>query len=87
MKLSRTLRVGVCVILLLGWLHATAQTTATAATPLTMQQAVELALRQNPTLLAAQRNLESIRAEEISAGTAAESGVQPERHGHYSAGK
>ena len=67
MKLSRTLCVGVCAFLLLGWLHATAQMTATAATPLTMQQAVEMALRQNPTLLAAQRNLESIRAEEITA--------------------
>ena len=68
MKLSRTLCVGVCVISLFGWFGATAQTTATTSAPLTMQQAVELALRKNPTLLAAQRNLESIRAEEITAG-------------------
>jgi len=33
-----------------------------------MRQAVALALRKNPTLLAAQRNLESTRAEEITAG-------------------
>jgi cobalt-zinc-cadmium efflux system outer membrane protein len=68
MKLSRKLRGGVCVFLLLCWLRATAQTTATISPPLTMQQAVELALRKNPTLLAAQQNLESIRAEEITAG-------------------
>jgi cobalt-zinc-cadmium efflux system outer membrane protein len=36
--------------------------------PLTMQQAVALALRKNPTLLAAKQNLESTRAEEITAG-------------------
>ncbi|MFZ0518802.1 MAG: TolC family protein [Acidobacteriaceae bacterium] len=68
MKLSRTLRVGVCMILLFGCLGATAQMTATTSTPLTMQQAVALALRKNPTLLAAQRNLESTRSEEITAG-------------------
>ena len=68
MKLSRKLRGGVCVFLLLGWLYATAQTTATVSAPLTMQQAVELALRKNPTLLAAQQSLESTRAEEITAG-------------------
>ncbi len=68
MKLSRTLRVGVYVCLLLGWLHATAQTPKPPATPLTMQQAMAMALRTNPTLLAAQRNLESTRAEEITAG-------------------
>jgi len=68
MKLSPTLRGGVCVFLLLCWLHVTAQTTATVSAPLTMQQAVALALRKNPTLLAAQRSLESTRAEEITAG-------------------
>ena len=68
MKLSRKLRGGVCVFFLLGWLHATAQTTATVSAPLTLQQAVALALRKNPTLLAAQQSLESTRAEEITAG-------------------
>lgn len=56
------------MILLFGCLGATAQMTATTSTPLTMQQAVALALRKNPTLLAAQRNLESTRSEEITAG-------------------
>ena len=68
MKFSRTLSVGVCVLLLLRWQLATAQTPNTPMTPLTMQQAVALALRKNPTLLAAQRNLESTRSEEITAG-------------------
>ena len=67
MKLSPNIVCESLHIYATGWLHATAQMTATAATPLTMQQAVEMALRQNPTLLAAQRNLESIRAEEITA--------------------
>jgi outer membrane protein, heavy metal efflux system len=56
------------MILLFGCLGARAQMTATTSTPLTMQQAVALALRKNPTLLAAQRNLESTRSEEITAG-------------------
>jgi outer membrane protein, heavy metal efflux system len=68
MKLSRTSRVGVCVFLLLCWQRATAQTTGPPSTPLTMQQAVALALRKNPTLLAAQQSLESTRSEEITAG-------------------
>lgn len=68
MKLSPTWRGGVCVFLSLCWLHSTAQTTATISAPLTMRQAVALALRKNPTLLAAQRNLESTRSEQITAG-------------------
>ncbi len=68
MKLSPTMNVGVCVLLLICWQCATAQTADTLPTPLTLQQAVALALRKNPTLLAAQRNLESTRAEEITAG-------------------
>jgi outer membrane protein, heavy metal efflux system len=68
MKLCRNLRGGVCLVLLVCWLHSTAQTTVVTAAPLTMQQAVELALRKNPSLLAAQRSLESTRAEEITAG-------------------
>lgn len=66
MKHSRMVRLGVCVLVLLGLRPALAQATPAAA--LTLQQAVALALRQNPTLLAAQRNLESTRAEEITAG-------------------
>lgn len=68
MKLPPILRGGVCGLLLLFCLQATAQTTSQSAIPLTMRQAVELALRENPTLLAAKQNLESTRTEEITAG-------------------
>lgn len=68
MTLSRKLRGGIGAFLLLGWLHVAAQTTAAVSAPMTMHQAVELALRKNPTLLAAQRNLESTRSQEITAG-------------------
>ena len=44
---------------------ASAQTTST---PLTMQQAVDLALAMNPTLLAARQNLFAVKAQEIQAG-------------------
>ena len=37
-------------------------------TPLTMQQAVDQALAKNPTLLAAQQNLLSVKAQELQAG-------------------
>jgi cobalt-zinc-cadmium efflux system outer membrane protein len=36
--------------------------------PLTMQQAVDLALAKNPTLLSAERNYQSVKAQEIQAG-------------------
>ncbi len=39
-----------------------------ASAPLTMQQAVDLALAQNPTLLAARQNLLSVKAQEMQAG-------------------
>ncbi|MHB1744565.1 MAG: TolC family protein, partial [Acidobacteriaceae bacterium] len=68
MKLSRRMTLGVCVLLLLCWQRASAQTPTTPSMPLTLRQAVALALRKNPTLLAAQQNLESTRAEEITAG-------------------
>ncbi len=64
MKLSRMLNMGVCVLLLLFLPQAPAQTTLV---PLTLQQAVALARGRNPGLLAAQRNLESTRAGEITA--------------------
>ena len=38
------------------------------SSPLTMQQAVDLALAQNPTLLAARQNFYSVRAQEMQAG-------------------
>lgn len=68
MKLSRTMNLGVCVLLLLCWQHAGAQAPTMPSTPLTLQQAVAFALRNNPALLAARQNLESTRAEEITAG-------------------
>ncbi len=64
MKPSRTITLGVCVLVLLFFRQVPAQT---LSTPLTLQQAVALARSGNPTLLAAQRNLESTRAEEITA--------------------
>ena len=47
---------------------ASAPLPAIPSTPLTMQQAVYLALARNPTLLAAQQNLLSVKAQEIQAG-------------------
>jgi cobalt-zinc-cadmium efflux system outer membrane protein len=64
MKPSRMLNVGVCVLLLLFLQQTSAQT---PLVPLTLQQAVALARSKNPALLAAQQNLESTRAEEITA--------------------
>ncbi len=65
MKHSRTIAVGVCVLLVMFLGRARAQTIPSA--PLTLQQAVALARSQNPALLAARQNLESTRAEEITA--------------------
>jgi cobalt-zinc-cadmium efflux system outer membrane protein len=41
-------------------------------TPITMQQAVDLAMMKNPTLLSAQQNLLSVKAQEIQAGVRAD---------------
>ncbi len=40
----------------------------TAATPLTMQQAIDLARTRNPALLSAEQNLLSVKAQELQAG-------------------
>lgn len=58
-------KVPVCVLLFLSLQQAHGQTSA--ATALTLRQAVALARTQNPALLAAQRSLESTRAGEITA--------------------
>src|ERR1700722_19600980 len=52
---------------------AVAQTPQPPASPnaITMQQAVDLARAKNPTLLAAQQNLLSVKAQEIQAGVRA----------------
>ncbi len=69
MKFSRTIGMGVCALLVCAWQSTPAQISQAVPTvPLTMQQAVALARRQNPTLLAALQNLESTRAGEITAG-------------------
>jgi outer membrane protein, heavy metal efflux system len=44
------------------------QTAAPTYVPITMQQAVDLARAKNPTLLSAQQNLLSVKAQEIQAG-------------------
>ncbi len=46
----------------------TAYGQATAAAPLTMQQAVDYALAHNPSLLSAQQNLLSMKGQEVEAG-------------------
>ncbi len=65
MKHSRTKALGVCLVLLPVFAQASAQI---SAAPLTLRQAVALARSGNPALLTAQRNLESTRAGEITAG-------------------
>jgi cobalt-zinc-cadmium efflux system outer membrane protein len=50
---------------------AFAQAQVPAAAPLTLQQVVELARTKNPTLMAAQQNLLSVKAQEIQAGVRA----------------
>ncbi len=65
MKSFWPLKVGACVVLLLAMQAAGAQINSPS---LTLQQAIALARANNPTLLAARRNLDSTRAEEITAG-------------------
>ena len=48
--------------------HGQTQSPAPAYVPITMQQAVDLARAKNPTLLSAQQNLLSVKAQEIQAG-------------------
>lgn len=70
MKYSRMMLVGVCVLLPLGQGPASAQTPPASPlpNPITLRQAVAIARSRNPTLLAERQNLESTRAEEITAG-------------------
>jgi cobalt-zinc-cadmium efflux system outer membrane protein len=69
-KNNRSLLVAACT--LLTW-AAFAQTPQPTSSPsaITMQQAVDLARTKNPTLLAAQQNLLSVKAQEIQAGVRA----------------
>ncbi len=64
----RIILAGTCV-LLLPWVgYGQNQPSTPAYVPITMQQAVELARAKNPTLLSAQQNLLSVKAQEIQAG-------------------
>ncbi len=54
------------LLILTGAAGAWAQTSL--STPLTLQQVVDLAVKKNPNLLAAQQNLLSVRAQEVQAG-------------------
>ena len=49
----------------------TAPSSISAAAPMTLQQVVDLARAKNPTLLAAQQNLLSVKAQEVQAGVRA----------------
>jgi cobalt-zinc-cadmium efflux system outer membrane protein len=62
-----------CILLLLLPCVASSQNppSSSASTPITMQQAVDLARAKNPTLLSAQQNLFSVKAQEIQAGVRA----------------
>ena len=62
-------------LLWLSWLAGTVSLAQapvpTSSAPITMQQAVELALAHNPVLLAAQQNLLSLKGQEVQAGVRA----------------
>src|ERR1700722_12622165 len=60
-----------CVLLLPCAAFSQNQPSTSGSTPITMQQAVDLALTKNPTLLSAQQNLFSVKAQEIQAGVRA----------------
>jgi cobalt-zinc-cadmium efflux system outer membrane protein len=64
----RIILAGACVLLLH---YAAYGQNQPAYTPITMQQAVDLARARNPTLLSAQQNLLSVKAQEIQAGVRA----------------
>jgi outer membrane protein, heavy metal efflux system len=64
----RIILAGACVLLLH---YAAFGQNQPAYTPITMQQAVDLARAKNPTLLSAQQNLLSVKAQEIQAGVRA----------------
>jgi outer membrane protein, heavy metal efflux system len=72
-------RYGLAGLVWLGWMaaavgYAQAPVPPPAA-PITMQQAVELALTHNPALLAAQQNLMSMKGQEVQAGVRANPGL------------
>lgn len=58
----------VACVLLLPCNMLSQQTSTLVSTPITMQEAVDLARAKNPTLLSAQQNLLSVKAQEVQAG-------------------
>jgi outer membrane protein, heavy metal efflux system len=65
---QRILLAAACILLLPRVMLSQNQPSSAASTPITMQQAVDLARAKNPTLLSAQQNLFSVKAQEIQAG-------------------
>src|SRR5271168_2464288 len=66
--IRRMIPAAACFLLLPCAGFGQSQPPAPAYVPITMQQAVELARAKNPTLLSAQQNLLSVKAQEIQAG-------------------
>jgi cobalt-zinc-cadmium efflux system outer membrane protein len=60
-----------CVLLLHCVAFSQTPASSSGTAPLTMQQAVDLAMAKNPTLLSAHENLLSVKAQEIQAGVRA----------------
>jgi cobalt-zinc-cadmium efflux system outer membrane protein len=65
---QRIVLAAVCVLLVPCAAFGQNQPSNSALTAITMQQAVDLARAKNPTLLSAQQNLFSVKAQEIQAG-------------------
>jgi cobalt-zinc-cadmium efflux system outer membrane protein len=63
MRIARVLFVALAV-----WGHLVRAQTPLPSAPITMQQAVDLALARNPALLAAQQHLSAVKATQITAG-------------------
>src|ERR1700727_1273536 len=67
-KMRRVFLAAICLSLLPHPGYGQNQPPAAPYVPITMQQAVDLALAKNPTLLSAQQNLLSVKAQELQAG-------------------
>ena len=70
-KRRRMILAAVCILLPSCTGFGQSQPSTPAYVPITMQQAVDLARIKNPTLLSAQQNLLSVKAQEIQAGVRA----------------
>jgi outer membrane protein, heavy metal efflux system len=70
-KTRRIILAGICILLLPRVGYGQNPQPSSPYVPITMQQAVDLARAKNPTLLSAQQNLLSVKAQEIQAGVRA----------------